>query len=337
MSNAAVGWSLKLDLRGDHTMKLVLVAFSDSADGKTGEAWPGDPYVAEVAECSTRTVQRKRETLERLGLLTLKQKHWRGQTHLYGVNVGAAPDWAKLEEKGSAEGATGHGVQGETQPDSTPQVDSDPTATGHAPDTAVSERPDTQVSERPDTQVSDEPERTGKNLDPGTGTSAELAEPASAPPVPLSEPELPLRWEGHGTVVVEIPLAQTSDPAFRVRTSLVADYAKDFPALDIVAELRAVRRWNEENPKKRKTRDGIRRHITTWLTTAQNEPRKRARADTGGRDGRGGMDTVGAARQCAEGHPLKQMRWGKNYSAWVCEICEPGRFAQLQAKAQGVA
>lgn len=44
-----------------------------------------------------------------------------------------------------------------------------------------------------------------------------------------------------------------------------------FPAVDVKPCVKYIRQWNIDNPKKRKTKAGIMRHITTWLAREQNK------------------------------------------------------------------
>ena len=75
-----------------------------------------------------------------------------------------------------------------------------------------------------------------------------------------------------GPVVVSIPLAG-KDKEHHVTQADIDALAEDFAGIDIVAELRAIRRWNMDNPGRRKTARGIRNHISTWLHKACNQGR----------------------------------------------------------------
>lgn len=80
--------------------------------------------------------------------------------------------------------------------------------------------------------------------------------------------------------VVKIPLIDKTD--YDITAEQIADWQKDFPAIDVEQEIRNCRQWNNANPKNRKTRAGILRHITAWLTRAQDRaPTKRASEQTG--------------------------------------------------------
>jgi hypothetical protein len=48
---------------------------------------------------------------------------------------------------------------------------------------------------------------------------------------------------------------------------------QSYPDLDVYRELLAMGAWSDSNPKKRKTRAGIKRFITAWLNKASKEER----------------------------------------------------------------
>lgn len=52
----------------------------------------------------------------------------------------------------------------------------------------------------------------------------------------------------------------------------VADYSRTYPAVDVLQEFMEMRRWCKDNPTKRKTENGIRRFINSWLEREQNKP-----------------------------------------------------------------
>ncbi len=61
----------------------------------------------------------------------------------------------------------------------------------------------------------------------------------------------------------------------------IAEWAKLYPAVDVMQELRNMAGWCEANPKKRKTRTGIRAFVNKWLAQEQNaggRPQSRGRA-----------------------------------------------------------
>ena len=60
-----------------------------------------------------------------------------------------------------------------------------------------------------------------------------------------------------------------------------------YPAVDIAGEFVKMRRWCIGNPKKRKTKAGIKRFVTSWLSREQDSPHPTStwrKASTGGED-----------------------------------------------------
>ena len=271
MSTEAVAWTRGLRLRGDRAAKLCLWVLAEGADLKTGETWPSYQTICGDAECDRSTAIRKVAKLVTLGLVAIVEQDFRS-SNLYRVNVGAEPDWSAWDEKGAASENRGGTVPPLDAPDGGDPHPQNPTG-------GVADNPTGGVAS-PATQ-----NRKGTVKEPTTEPEDGTAPPSGTVPTAAAKPDKPVsvdsgdppgRWEGTGAVVEEIPLGQTSDPVFRIRESVAAEYQADFRALDVRAELAAIRRWNEENPRKRKTRSGIRKHVTAWLREALNNPRRRA-------------------------------------------------------------
>lgn len=72
--------------------------------------------------------------------------------------------------------------------------------------------------------------------------------------------------------IIEIPL--TGNAWFAVTDEMVNDWSNLYPAVDVMQELRNIRGWNDAHPRQRKTKRGIRAHINTWLSKAQNQSTK---------------------------------------------------------------
>ena len=85
--------------------------------------------------------------------------------------------------------------------------------------------------------------------DQSKGVGAEASEPsASAPAIPLID----------GT-------------EFRATEKEIAQWQEDYPAVEVLQELRQMRSWCSANPKLRKTKKGIRRFIVNWLSKEQDK------------------------------------------------------------------
>jgi hypothetical protein len=52
-------------------------------------------------------------------------------------------------------------------------------------------------------------------------------------------------------------------------TDMIA-WSKAYPAVDVFQELRAMESWLDANPKKRKTKAGIKRFVNSWLSRSQD-------------------------------------------------------------------
>lgn len=68
--------------------------------------------------------------------------------------------------------------------------------------------------------------------------------------------------------VITLPLNDGTE--HEVYTADVLEWTALYPAVNIDQELRNMRGWLLANAKKRKTRDGVKRFINSWLAKAQN-------------------------------------------------------------------
>jgi len=50
----------------------------------------------------------------------------------------------------------------------------------------------------------------------------------------------------------------------------IAEYQDAYPGIDVRQEIRKCQQWNKSSPTRRKTKSGIRRHISSWLGKAQD-------------------------------------------------------------------
>jgi hypothetical protein len=72
--------------------------------------------------------------------------------------------------------------------------------------------------------------------------------------------------------VLELDLIP-KDGTYQIRQSLVDEYARTYPGVDAMSELRAACQWVRDNPARRKTRAGARRYLGGWMSRAQNRSR----------------------------------------------------------------
>ncbi len=68
--------------------------------------------------------------------------------------------------------------------------------------------------------------------------------------------------------VISIPLKDGSE--YEVSAKQIEEWVKAYPAIDVRQELAVIRQWNVANPNKRKTQNGVLRHITGWLNKEQD-------------------------------------------------------------------
>lgn len=72
-------------------------------------------------------------------------------------------------------------------------------------------------------------------------------------------------------VVIELPLNKAGT-FHEVTQSDVDECLELYPAADIVIELKKMRKWLNDNPTRKKTKGGINKFITGWLSKVQNNP-----------------------------------------------------------------
>lgn len=82
----------------------------------------------------------------------------------------------------------------------------------------------------------------------------------SAEPVPGSTPPAPF--------VISLPLIDGSN--FGITQADIDTYTGLYPAVNILQEIRGMVGWLDANPKRRKTRAGIKRFINNWLSSEQD-------------------------------------------------------------------
>lgn len=86
---------------------------------------------------------------------------------------------------------------------------------------------------------------------------SELALPTSEPP----ETEF------------DFPCVGSGPKRFVLSRAKLDEYAESYPGVDVEAELRKARQWCRDNPKRRKTANGMLRFLAQWLSKSQNTTR----------------------------------------------------------------
>lgn len=96
------------------------------------------------------------------------------------------------------------------------------------------------------------------------------AEPNKSAPVPAA--------------IIELILNDKT--LYPIYQSDIDGWSECFPGVDVMQELRKMKSWSHDNPTRRKTRRGIRRFISSWLSREQ---------DKGGGAKNSGTNTTGAS------------------------------------------
>lgn len=99
------------------------------------------------------------------------------------------------------------------------------------------------------------------------------SDPRSLIPEDCAEPE-------GSTLFITLPLNDKTE--FPIFEDKLAEWEGLYPAADVRQELRNMRGWCTANPKNCKTRSGILRFVTSWLSKAQNSGGSNAKAKRNG-------------------------------------------------------
>lgn len=89
-------------------------------------------------------------------------------------------------------------------------------------------------------------------------------EPSTEPPTPAQSSEI------FDTTPPFIMLTLNTGAEYPIHEPQIAEWGTLFPAVDTRQELRAIRAWLLANPRRRKTRNGMLRFVTSWLSRAQD-------------------------------------------------------------------
>lgn len=83
----------------------------------------------------------------------------------------------------------------------------------------------------------------------------------------------PCSDESEQEAFIKMPLIDPVGTYYYVLTEDVEHYKELYPAVDVEQELRNMVGWLEANPSNRKTKNGIKRFISNWLSKEQNRAR----------------------------------------------------------------
>ena len=103
----------------------------------------------------------------------------------------------------------------------------------------------------------------------GREGNEDSAEPQSDSTPPLPEPPVVLMPLNDNT---EFPIVQT----------MIDEWAKTYPAVNVVQELREMRTWSHANPAQRKTARGVSAFVVRWLGKEQDKGGRAHSGPSGG-------------------------------------------------------
>ncbi len=72
-------------------------------------------------------------------------------------------------------------------------------------------------------------------------------------------------------IIIQLPLNDNTD--YNVTQEEISEFSSLYPAVDVLQEYRGMKAWCMSNPHKRKTRNGIKKFINGWLSSAQKQAR----------------------------------------------------------------
>lgn len=123
--------------------------------------------------------------------------------------------------------------------------------------------------------------------------------------------------------VVRLPLNDGSE--FDVTEAQVREFADLYRAIDVEAQLRAMRGWLIANPANRKTRNGVLRFVTRWLGQEQDKAGR-----SGGKRAETTQPRTGKPSGPSETPLERAVAWAKQQCAYG-QISEAERDAQIAA------
>ena len=143
-----------------------------------------------------------------------------------------------------------------------------------------------ETQKKPD-KVKESKEKERKELE---DTSLRSVSSCPEPSAKASEPQQaeqkakPGNHDQPDLAILTFPLAKKGE-TFPVTQSDIDEWGESFPGIDLLQELRHCLQWSRDNPTRRKTKNGIRKHITAWLGKAQDRTRGQPQAGHAGPGG----------------------------------------------------
>jgi hypothetical protein len=99
---------------------------------------------------------------------------------------------------------------------------------------------------------------------------------------------------GEDNIFIAIPLNDKSE--YAVTWDMIKEWKNLYPKVDIEQALRNIRGWNLSHVRERKTKNGILKHMTSWLAREQDKGGATYGNGNGNQDsGNGKRKDIGAA------------------------------------------
>lgn len=105
----------------------------------------------------------------------------------------------------------------------------------------------------------------GNRIEPSTVSHGES--PLESNPIQI-ESRIEDSTEPQAPSVLTLTLNDGSE--YPITQENIDEWQTAFPNVDVVQQLHAMKLWCKDNPKKRKTKTGVRRFVTSWLDREQN-------------------------------------------------------------------
>lgn len=123
----------------------------------------------------------------------------------------------------------------------------------------------------PECPQNSQPAGTFSGSPQSAATCGELPPESESNPNPESQKDICTELFQASAPEFAVSLILNDKSLYGIEQSKAEHWQSLFPAVDIMQELRKMSAWCEANPSKRKTRRGIERFITNWLSTTQDK------------------------------------------------------------------
>ena len=251
MSIDAMKWAWKIK-KISSTQKIVLLALADRAN-EDAICWPSISALADACCLTTRAVVNSINSLNAKGVLERISKGCPGKTSRYRLCLDSEPH-SLVNDVHDEPDSVVNDVQGDSEPHSLSIVNdvhlySEPRS--HNPKLTQSK-----LKENPNIILHE----AIKSPRAGGEEKPKVPKPPakkSTLPVELTEFSLPV-------------IGDESEPEWRVPKTMLEEWQRCYPAVDVPGELMKMRSWLVSNTQRRKTKRGITRFCNSWLSKAQD-------------------------------------------------------------------